>query len=42
MDLRIVKTKRSIRQAFLELRDSMPLEKIRVTDLCSKAIINNT
>ena len=42
MDLRIVKTKRSIRQAFLELRDSMPLEKIRVTDLCSKAIINKT
>ena len=42
MDLRIVKTKRAIKQAFLELRCHSPLEKIRVTDICEIATINKT
>lgn len=42
MDLRIVKTRRSIKQAFLELRNLHPLEKIRVTDICAIATINKT
>ena len=42
MDLRIVKTKRAIKHAFLELRETMPLEKLRVTDICSIATINKT
>lgn len=42
MDLRIVKTRRSVKQAFLELRNLHPLEKIRVTDICAIATINKT
>lgn len=42
MDLRIVKTKRAIKQAFLELRVNTPLEKIRVKDICDLALINKT
>lgn len=42
MDLRVVKTRRSIRQAFLELRLDNPLEKIRVNRLCKLALINKT
>lgn len=42
MDLRIVKTKKAIREAFLELRRTLPLEKIKVTDICRKALINKT
>ena len=42
MDLRIVKTRRAIKQAFLKLRETMPLEKIRVTDICRSATINKT
>lgn len=41
-DLRIVKTERLIKEAFLELRRSMPLEKIKVRDLCRKACINTS
>ena len=42
MDLRIVKTKRNIREAFLELRSTNALEKIKVKRLCELALINKT
>ena len=42
MDLRIVKTRKGIREAFLELRRAWPLEKIKVTRLCELALINKT
>lgn len=40
MDLRIVKTKRSIRNAFLNLLNQKPLEQITVTELAQQAEIN--
>lgn len=42
MDIRVKKTKRSIINAFLELRSKMPLEKIRVNELCRIAEINKS
>lgn len=42
MDIRIKKTKRSIANAFLELRAKLPLEKIHVNELCQKAEINKS
>lgn len=42
MDLRILKTRRNIREAFFELRSKYPLEKIRVARLCELALINKT
>ncbi len=42
MDLRIKKTRRSIIDAFLELRAKKPLEKITVKELCDKAEINKS
>ena len=42
MDLRVVKTKKNIREAFLELRSKNTLEKIKVTELCELALINKT
>ena len=42
MDMRVKKTKRSIINAFLELRSKMPLEKIRVNELCRIAEINKS
>ncbi len=42
MDLRIVKTRKNIREAFLQLRAETPLEKIRVANLCKLALINKT
>ena len=42
MDLRIVKTRKSIREAFLELRSQNALEKIKVTRLCDLALVNKT
>ncbi len=42
MDLRVVKTKKVIRESFLELRKTHPLEKIKVTELCKNALINKT
>lgn len=42
MDLRIVKTRRNIREAFLELRSKHALEKVKVTKLCELALINKT
>ena len=42
MDLRIEKTKKSIRNAFIELRTNKPLEKITVKELCALACINKS
>lgn len=42
MDIRIEKTERAIRNAFLELRSAKPLEKITVKELCSLACINKS
>lgn len=42
MDLRMEKTEKAIRNAFMELRAKMPLEKIRVRELCEKARINKS
>ena len=42
MDLRIVKTRKAIQSAFIELRKTTPLEKIRVRDLCRIALINKS
>jgi len=42
MDLRIVKTRKNIREAFLQLRSQYALEKIKVTGLCELALINKT
>lgn len=42
MDLRIVKTKQQIKQAFLSLRDKYSPEKIKVKDICELAMINKT
>lgn len=42
MDIRIEKTERAIKQAFLELRAHKPLEKLKVKDLCEKAEINKS
>jgi AcrR family transcriptional regulator len=42
LDLRIVKTKKNIREAFLELRSQNALGKIKVTRLCELALINKT
>lgn len=42
MDLRIVKTKNQIKQAFLSLRNKYSLEKIKVKDICELAMINKT
>lgn len=42
MDLRIVKTKNQIKEAFLKLRDKMMPEKIKVKDICEMAMINKT
>ena len=42
MDLRIEKTKKAIRSAFIELRAKKPLEKITVKELCSLACINKS
>ena len=42
MDLRIIKTRNQIKTAFLSLRDKMMPEKIRVKDICDRAMINKT
>lgn len=42
MDHRIEKTKRSIYNAFIELRAKKPLEKLTVKELCEKAQINKS
>lgn len=42
MDLRVIKTKKNIRDAFLELRKKHSLEEIKVNTLCEKAMVNKT
>ncbi|MCM1084106.1 MAG: hypothetical protein NC393_14790 [Clostridium sp.] len=42
MDIRIIKTKNSIINAFLELRAKKEIEKITVKELCEKAMINKS
>ena len=42
MDIRVEKTEKAIRNAFLELRASKPLEKITVKELCVLACINKS
>ena len=42
MDIRIEKTDRAIEKAFLELRSKMPLEKIKIKDLCALACVHRT
>ena len=42
MDIRIEKTERAIRTAFLALRAQKPLEKITVKELCAAAYINKS
>ena len=42
MDIRIQKTEKAIKNAFMELRSKKPLEKITVKELCSLACINKS
>ena len=42
VDIRITKTRKSIADAFLELRARKPIEKITVKELCGKAQINKS
>ncbi len=42
MDLRLEKTKKAIRNAFIELRAKKPLEKITVKELCALACIHKS
>ena len=42
MDLRIVKTRRQIKKAFLKLRARLMPENIKVKDICDEAQINKT
>lgn len=42
MDLRVEKTEKAIKNAFLELRSGKPLEKITVRELCLLARINKS
>lgn len=41
-DLRILKTEKAIRAAFLEIRRKLPLEKVKVRDICQRAMINTS
>ncbi|MCD7768030.1 MAG: TetR/AcrR family transcriptional regulator [Oscillospiraceae bacterium] len=40
MDMRVIKTKRDIWAAFLKLRARLPLEKLKVVDICAEALIS--
>lgn len=42
MDLRIIKTRYQIKDAFLKLRNKLMPEKIKVKDICEAAMINKT
>lgn len=42
MDLRVIKTKKNIRDAFLDLRKKHTLDEIKVNALCEKAMVNKT
>ena len=41
-DLRIVKTRKVLKETFLDMRKEMPLEKIRVRELCKRALVNKS
>lgn len=41
-DLRIQKTEKAIREAFLDIRRRMPLEKVKVRNICQQAMINTS
>ncbi len=41
-DLRVIKTKSAIKETFLEMRRTIPLEKIHVQDICNRAMINKS
>lgn len=42
VDLRIPKTQKAIREAFLEIRGRQPLEKVTVREICQAAMINTS
>lgn len=42
IDLRILKTKKSIYESLLELLEDRPFEEIKVSEICSKAMINRS
>lgn len=42
MDLRIVKTRKAIHAAFLAIRKTTPLERVKVRDICERALINKS
>ena len=42
MDLRVLKTKKNIKKAFLELRRKYSVDEIKVNVLCEKAMVNKT
>ena len=42
MDLRTIKTKKAIEEAFLTIRAKKDLENIKVSELCALALINKT
>ena len=39
-DLRIIKTEKAIRDAFFEIRKEVPLERVKVSEICKRALIN--
>lgn len=41
-DLRVVKTKKAIKETFLQMRKTTPLEKIKVREICKVALINKS
>lgn len=41
-DLRIIKTRKAIKETFLAMRHDLPVEKIFVRELCRKAMINKS
>lgn len=40
IDMRIIRTQNNLKNSFYELRKTLPLEKIKVRDLCRQAMIN--
>lgn len=41
-DLRIIKTKKAIKNTFIEMRKTLPIEKVHVRELCRNAMINKS
>ena len=42
MDLRVIKTKKNIKDAFIGLRKKHSIDEIKVNTLCEKAMVNKT